>query len=246
MTGRRRSIAEDSLRLVARMIPPPRFEGLRAVPPREPFLLVANHFQAPDLWVGWVAAAISAAVASVREPGSRDLHWLVLSQWRWFELGDIWVPNPLSALLFPRACAVWGLIPTPPRPSDLLGRATALRRVLEYLGYRQPPGAPRAAVGLFPEGRASTALVEAKPGSGAFLHRVSTAGIPLLPAGAYLDERTLVVRFGEPFSLEGAPAENLDTWARTKVMVSIGRLLPRDLWGAYYEATEEGVGGPSG
>lgn len=212
------------------------------VPSRGPFLLVANHFQAQRLWVGWVAAAISAAVAAVREPGRRDLHWVVLSEWRWFQVGELWVPNPLSSLVFPRACAVWGLISMPSRPSDVYGRARALRQVLDCLGRRRVEGAPSQIVGLFPEGTASAALKEAKPGVGAFLQRVSSQGIPLLPVGAYQDGGVLVVRFGQPFSLEAAPVADLDGWARREVMVAIGRLLPRELWGAYAEAIEEDRG----
>ncbi len=240
LMGKRRSLAEDARRVTARITPPPRVEGLQRVPSRAPFLLAANHFQAPDHWIGLVAATISAAVATVRAPESRDLHWVVISEWRSFEFDGAWVPNPLSSLIFPRACRMWGLIPMPARPSDVAGRARALRQVLACLGVGRGTAAPEP-VALFPEGTASFALEEARPGSGAFLHRVSILEIPLLPVGAYVEEGTLVVSFGELFSLPAAPpaGEDLDVWARRQVMVAIGRLLPRELWGAYADAIED-------
>jgi hypothetical protein len=239
LLGRPRSVAEDAELAVARMRPSPRIDGAELVPPTEPFLLVANHFQAPGLWVGWAAAAITAAVARARDAGSRQLHWMVLSEWRWFEAMGRWVPAPFTPLLFPRACRVWGMIPMPPRPSDVAGRARALRQVLAYLALR--PGADSPApepVALFPEGRATLALEEARPGVGGLLHRVSTRGVPLLPVGVYREGPTLVVRIGPLFSLAGlsGKGDELDERAREQVMVAIGRLLPRRLWGLYAES----------
>ncbi len=215
-------------------------EGLAFVPPREPFLLVANHFQAPHLWVGWVAAAITAAVASAREPGGRNLHWVILSEWRWFAVGNLWVPNPLSSLIFPRAARCWELILMPSRPSDVAGRAEALRQALAYLGHGRAaqPLSPEP-VGLFPEGRASVALEEARPGTGRFLYRASSLGVPLLPVGVHLEGDVLVVRFGRLFSLSGPAPADLDGWAREQVMASVGRLLPREMWGVYADAIQE-------
>ncbi len=225
------------MRILRHFFPQPRIEGLSLVPPRDPFLLVSNHFQSPHLWVGWVAAAITAAVATARDPGSRDLHWVVLSQWRWFEVGSVWVPNPISSLLFPRAAHIWGLVSIPSRPSDVAGRARALRRAFAYLGRDRAAGiASPEPVGLFPEGKATTALEEARPGTGAFIHRVSRMGVPILPVGTHLDGDTLVLRFGEPFFLTAPPAVGVEDWAREQTMVAIGRLLPREMWGVYAPA----------
>ncbi len=235
LLARPRSVAEDAVRAVARLDRPWRVEGSHHVPPADPFALVANHYQTPDLWVGWVAAAITAAVAGEREAGARDLHWMVLSEWG-LEIRGHWVPHPITSLLFPRAARVWGLIPTPSRPSDVAGRARGLRKVLAYLGRRPSQERRPEPVALFPEGQASVALREAMPGTGAFLHRITGLGVPMLPVGVHQDANTLVVRFGSPFLLGGpppGPRESLDSWARTRLMVAIGQLLPREMWGAY-------------
>jgi len=244
LIGRRRSLAADAAEIVGLMDPPPRIENPGMIPREDAFLLIANHFESPEWWVGWVAAAITDAVGRARTGEGRELHWTMISEWRWFEVGGLWVANPLTSLLFPRACKVWGLIAMPARPSDVAGRARALMRVLERLGLR---GGPRLAtpepVGLFPEGRASFTLEEAKPGTGTFLHLVSHRGVPILPAGVRQDNGALVVAFGRPFRLGDPPVGwpgDLDSWARAEAMASIARLLPRWMWGAYAWRVEQG------
>lgn len=245
LSARPRSFASDA-RLVSRLMePPPRVQGLEHVPNRGPFLLVANHYQRGEWWIGWVVAAITNSVEGVRDPGAREIRWVVLSEWRWFELFGRWIPNPVSALLFPRAARVWGLVTMPARPSDVGGRARAIRQVLAHMGVGGPDlGAHMEPAGFFPEGQASVELREALPGTGVLMQRVSNRGVPLLPVGVYLDDRGLVVRFGAPFLLGDPPGGGrmeLDSWARERVMVQIGRLLPPRLWGPYSGAIGQDV-----
>lgn len=239
LTGTPRSIATDAAQLATRLDPPAKIEGVELIPPREPFLLAANHYQAPGLWIGWVAIAITAAVASTREPNLRETHWMVAAEWGQTGLGGRWMSAPGSRWLFLRAAAVWGGIALPPNPGDVRGRARALRQVMAHLGHRrgeeEGDGEP---VAMFPEGAATVALGEARPGSGAFIHRVNSLGVRLLPVGVHDDEGALVIRFGAPFLLPPQPpaGEEADDWARREVMASIGRLLPEPLWGRYAEA----------
>lgn len=235
LTGQPRSVADDAARAIPRLGVPLEVTGTDSVPLKGPYVLVANHFQAPGVWIGVVAAALSWAVAERRSVD--DLHWLAISEWRWFEVAGRWVPNPLTSLVFPRACRVWGLVPTPARPSDVAGRAGALRKILALLGRGNDAPARLAGVGVFPEGTATVALAQARPGVGAFLAKVSARGVPLVPVGVYYEEGKLILRFGEQFDLKPQPsAADLDDWARERVMVAIGSLLPRRFWGVYAEA----------
>lgn len=243
LVGRPRSLARDAKRIAALLDPPPRVENLHLIPPHDPFLLVANHFQVPGLWIGWTVATITSAVAGVRGPEGRELHWAILSGWPLFEVAGRWVPNPIASVLFPRASRVWGMISISARPADVAGRARSAMRILSCLGCRKEPDRARPEpVGIFPEGKATVALEAPRRGVGALLHRVSNCGVPLLPVGVYQDEGRLVIRFGEPFHLKDGPSdegEGLDAWAGRQVMIAIGRLLPERLWGAYAGFLEE-------
>ncbi|MHB1006334.1 MAG: hypothetical protein ACYC3S_11960 [Chloroflexota bacterium] len=246
LRGKPRSLAEDAALVVCLLDPQPRMEGLEHIPASEPFVLVGNHYQPPGIWIGWVAAAITAAVAQARCEGGRELHWLAIAEWRWFQIAGRWVPNPVTSLIFPRASQIWGLVPTSARPTDIAGRARALREIMGYLGRRSRGGRVGSAepVAIFPEGRATVALEDAMPGTGAFLQRLSGRGVPLLPVGIHHEERTIVIRFGEPFLVGQPPAEtvDVDTWARERVMATIGRLIPASLWGYYAEVIKNPQG----
>lgn len=233
LLGRRRSLAADAARVVHMISPPPRVEGHERIPATGPFLMAGNHFQATRLWVGWVVVAITHAIAQARRAGGGELHWIIAAEWG-KEVGGRWVRNPLTSFVFPRAAATWALVSMPLDPSNVRGRARALRQALGYLGRGSGKGHSPEPAGILPEGMATVALGEARPGSGAFMSRVSRLGIPILPVGTHEEEGRLVIRFGEPLFLGRPPANSsLDDWARLEVMTSIGRLLPPKLWGAY-------------
>jgi hypothetical protein len=241
ITDKRRSLAADAARVAPLLRPPPLIEGRDNIPPRQAFVLVANHYLTPGVWIGQVCLAISLAVAEARVAGGRDLHWLALAEWRWFEFRGRWVPNPLTALVFSRALRVWGSVPTPANPADVAGGASALRQVMGYLGRRgKGAAAEPQPVALCPEGTGTIALGPARPGSGAFLQRLSSRGFPLLPVAQWqLPEGRILIRFGRPFYLGDPPAGcplSLDDWARQKAMGTVGSLMPPELWGVYAEA----------
>jgi hypothetical protein len=87
-------------------------------------------------------------------------------------------------------------------------------------------------------------LIEPQPGTGAFLLALSRRGVPILPAGLFEEGGALSVRFGPPFSTaipKGVEKGDHDRIAREQVMVRIGRLLPRHLWGVYTLRIEEAL-----
>jgi len=118
-----------------------------------------------------------------------------------------------------------------------MGRAAALVR-LAALARGGPSQAPES-IGLMPEALGKGRLIEALPGSGAFLKSLSDRGIPILPVGLFERQGVLSAVFGEPFRLEvnaGGDARETDGAAREQVMVAVGRLLPEEYWGFYADS----------
>ena len=118
-----------------------------------------------------------------------------------------------------------------------MGRAAALRDLAR--------SARHAPVGLTPEGvESSGRLVEPPAGNGLLLATLAHGGIPLIPVGICEDGSTLHVRFGPAFDLavpHGIPRDEQDRQARERVMLSIGRLLPREYRGAYEKLLDDGA-----
>ncbi len=87
-------------------------------------------------------------------------------------------------------------------------------------------------------------LIEPMPGVGSFLLSLSNRGIPLLPVGIFEEGGRLIASFGPPFSIQvppGVEKGERERLASQQVMVAIGRLLPRELWGAYASVIEEAL-----
>ena len=136
----------------------------------------------------------------------------------------------------------YGLITLPADPEATTARATALRSALRALRS----GDERShIVGLLPEGTGSPALREALPGTGELLLLAARAGAAIVPMG--IAERpehdwALTATVGAPLDLT-LPGEvtraGRDRWARTVVMQSIARLLPRDMQGFYRDARSQ-------
>jgi 1-acyl-sn-glycerol-3-phosphate acyltransferase len=208
------------------------------IPPEGAFVLVANHYERPGLKVFWAGMLAANAIFERRETG-RTLHWLMTSEWYGYRLGGI-VPVPRWFLrwLFRRIATVYSLVIVPRSPEQVMGRAAAMRSILEVVEKEGEP------IGLFPEGVGKDVLVEAMPGTGLFLSSLSKRGVPILPAGIYEENGVLTVRFGPPFRMQppqGAAREERDGLAREQLMLHIGRLLPQHMWGTYTLAIEESL-----
>jgi len=237
LLGRRRDLAADIAATLLAARPHPRIIDDHYVPAEGPFVLVANHYERPGLKVFWGGMLASYAI-SERRTRDKALHWLMTSEWYNYRLGPMPIPVWFLRWLFRRIAFVYGLVIVPRPTERAVGRAAAMRSILQVLDRQREP------IALFPEGVGKGQLVEPQPGSGAFLLSLCQRGIPILPAGIFEEEGALTVRFGPPFTIqisEETPKEERDRLARQQMMVAIGRLLPRPLWGVYTLHIEEAL-----
>jgi len=235
LLGRRRSLLKDSQTVMAANPYRRQARGLENVPPGGPFVLVTNHYARPGLQVYHCGMFITTVIAE-RRSLSPDIRWIITSEWYGHHIGPIPIPTWLTRWVFRRVSEVYGLVIMPRRASLAVGRAAVLRR-LARIAQREP-------IGLMPEAGGSGILREALEGSGLFLGALSERGLPLLPAGLWEEDDTLIVRFGEPFALSVAKEssrQEQDRRAREQAMVAVGRLLPPTHWGYYGEAIQRSL-----
>ncbi|KPK47339.1 MAG: hypothetical protein AMJ77_03430 [Dehalococcoidia bacterium SM23_28_2] len=230
LLARRRSFLKDSRTVMAANPYPRQVRGLENVPSEGPFVLIANHYGRRGLQTYHHAMFITTVIAKHR-PHAPNIRWVITSEWYGYHLGVVPIPVWLIRWIFRRVANLYGLVVMPRQASLAVGRAAVLRR-LARLAQREP-------VGLMPEAGGSGTLREPLEGSGLFLRALSERGLPLVPAGVWEEDDTLVVRFGEPFALSAdrkGSRQEQDRRAREQVMVAVGRLLPPAYWGYYEEA----------
>ncbi len=230
--GRPRSFASDSQRIMAANPYPRDIQGVEQVPREGPFALVVNHYNRPGLRPYHCGMAITAAIAGWR-PGT-EIRWLIISEWHGRRLGPLPLPPALYRWTFRRIARVYGVILMPPPDALAISRAAALRSALQ--------SATREPIGLMPEGGGTGVLRQPLPGSGLFLAALARRGVPLIPVGVWEEGDTLLIRFGQSFSVAlpaEAPRQEQDRLARQEMMVAIGRLLPEPFWGHYREAIRQ-------
>ena len=237
LRGRRRDLPADIAAALAVVRPPPAARNDHHVPATGPFVLALNHYERRGLKVFWSGCLASHAIAQ-RRARDKAVRWLMTSEWYNARLGPIPVPVLLWRWLFRRLGRVYGLVIVPRAAERGVGRAAALRTILNIVRGSEEP------IGLFPEAVGTGRLIQPPPGLGSFLLLLSGHGLPILPAGAFEEEGRLIVSFGPPFHLDvprGAPRAEKERLASQQVMVAIGRLLPEKLWGVYAAAIQEAL-----
>ncbi len=172
---------------VARHIQPePRIEGRLPEDPR--FVLAANHYQRPGLWILHTAVALTRAVEARYGPSEAPVRWMVTANWPPLRIGPLRFPSPGDWLLPRVAYALHGY-PVPFAGTNPRLAAATLRRLLRDAAQAGLP------IGIFPEGVAGVAgrMAPPLPGVGRLLVRL---GKPVLPAHVAEDGRFLI-RFGD-------------------------------------------------
>jgi hypothetical protein len=203
--GTRRDIDDFTRAVVERMSPGPRVEGLELLPEDPRFVLAANHYQRPGLWILHTAAVLTQAVAGRYGATPAPVRWMVTANWPRWRCGPWSFRSPGDVLLPRVADALW-CYPMSFAGSNPAFTARSLRAILRDARTMRRP------LGLFPEGVAGAAgrLGPALDGVDRFLARL---GLPVVPAAVSEEAGRLRVRFGAAVE----PAAD--------VMAAIARLL---------------------
>jgi hypothetical protein len=198
------------------------------IPEEGNFVVVANHYERPGLWMAWPAMLISH---EVQARTGQETHWIAIQEWEDFSLWGIDIPRGLMRVVFERAFATYGIIAMPPPDAPTASRAGAMRLSAGEVKRGSILGLmPEGTVGPTPE------LLHAREGAGVFLLLLTTSGARILPVGLYEEQGKLVAEFGEPFALhlpQRVPKNARDAWATDRVMNAIKDLIPESLWGVY-------------
>jgi hypothetical protein len=213
-----RNITDFTARIVERMQPPPRIEGLEKLPGDARFVLAANHYQRPGLWILHTAAAITQAV--VRRYGEEDppVRWIVTANWPPWRLGPWTIPSPGDRLL-PKVADALQCYPVSFAGANPEYTARSVRRILKDARVIRRP------IGIFPEGVAGSAGVLTEPLEGVerLLGHLAKHGWPVVPCGVSEGGGRLLLRFGDPVGTEALAAA--DREAARLVMAGIAGLI---------------------
>ncbi len=188
--GTESSVDRFSAGFTSRIQPEPTLLGLENLPDSPRFVLAANHYQRPGLWIAHVASVMTQAVK--RRYGQIDppVRWVVTANWPPLKIGPWTLPSPGDWLLGRVAHALC-CYPVAFAGTNPEFTARTLRRMLRDARTLPCP------IGIFPEGAAATAgkLSPPLPGVDRLLRQLAKSGWPVLPAGIGEDGR-FVIQFG--------------------------------------------------
>ena len=78
-----------------RCLQPPLVRGADRIPEDGRFVVVANHYERPGLWMGWSALLISHVVQTRT---SLETHWIAIQEWEAFSFWGIDIPRSADSV----------------------------------------------------------------------------------------------------------------------------------------------------
>jgi len=186
------SVDEFSAGICARIQPEPIISGWENLPKSARFVLAANHYQRPGLWIMHAASVVTQAIRKHYGPGDPPVRWMVTANWPALKLGPLRFRSP-GDILLPRVADALACYPVSFVGANPAYTARSLRRILREAAHWNRP------LGIFPEGVAGTAgkLTEPIPGVDRLLAHLAKHGLPVQAVGISEGQGRLVVRFGK-------------------------------------------------
>jgi hypothetical protein len=226
---RKLSFHDTAQYCIKRLNPPLKIFGQENIPQRGPLLLVTNHYTHPGFPSWWISLSTSSVVPF-------EIHWIMAGAWTSPDPLYTRIITPITFWAFARLAWVYGFTPMPPmppRPTDFVARALAVRQILSYVHTIKDP-----LVGLAPEGQdeAADGLIMPPNGVGRFIYHLTNAGLDILPIGVFEQDDQLCVHFGPSYHLNltgKLTTDEKDILIRKIVMSSIATLLPHELRGIF-------------
>jgi len=185
------SVDAFSAAICSRIHPEPLITGWENLPPSARFVLAANHYQRPGLWIMHAASVLTQAIRKHYGPGDPPVRWMATANWPPIELGPLRFRSP-GDILLPRVADALACYPVSFVGANPAYTARSLRRILREAPHLNRP------LGIFPEGVAGFAgkLNDPLPGIARLFSLLAKHGLPMQPAGISEGEGRLVVRFG--------------------------------------------------
>lgn len=192
--GTQMSVHQFTSEIVSRIHPTPLIEGCENLPSNPRFVLVANHYQRPGLWIAHSASIITQAIRSHYGLDDPPMRWVVTANWPPWKVGPWRIPSPGDWLL-PRVAKALSCYPVAFAGTNPRSTARLLRRLLRDAITIDRP------IALFPEGTAGVAgqWSPALPGVGRLLHQLAKLGLPVQPV-AISEQDRFIIRFAPPLS----------------------------------------------
>jgi 1-acyl-sn-glycerol-3-phosphate acyltransferase len=211
------SVDAFSAAITSRIHPEPLITGWENLPLSARFVLAANHYQRPGLWIMHAASVLTQAIRKHYGPGDPTVRWMVTANWPPIKLGPLRFRSP-GDILLPRVADALACYPVSFAGANPAYTAHSIRRIL-----REVPNLNRP-LGVFPEGVAGFAgkLSDPLPGVARLVSLLAKRGLPLQPAGISECQGRLTVRFGPAIScadLLAAPDAGLLAMQRIAVLI---------------------------